>query len=428
NLDKNKEYRIEIFAEKYKKYIIPRIKVSDEDIEVSMVRKIDGTLLEGTIHPYNAESQIMLLENGDILGKTKVEKNGHYKLEVEKVKDGLKTLRVKAEGFNISYKKIYIKKGEYQKNINIELTPKVSSVFGTVKVSGNEKANDILVIIEELNLWQKTNEKGEYYFKYLPIGKYTLRFQKMGYETKKEKIEIRKKEIAELNLNLLPMAKLIIRSNQKKYKLEINGKKEIIENFVLEKKINLGVKNIKASKKGYLEYKNHLDFSEAGEIKEIKIDFESLYSYKLKLQSQLNEIRGLVEKLEIRAAERKIYEVEKLKNINIYAKQLNEIKIKLKKKKKLLYKTDEDIKKKILKLKNNLKELEGKDIGYSEKERQKIEMKQKILDVLQKTLKEKPYTMLKEEIYTFLGDLYLDLGMIETSEWNYKKANEYKSR
>jgi len=427
-MDKNKEYRVEIEADKYKKYIIPRIKVSDKNIEISLIRNISGIILEGNIYPYSAGSQIMLLEDGNILGKTKQKENGYYKFEVDEIKSGQKTLRIRAEGFDTLYKKIDIKKGNRIKQINIELKPIVSTVFGKVKLENIENCEDVLIVIEELNLWQKTNIEGEYFFSNLPIGKYTLDFKKIGYNSKKVKVEVKEKEVEEINLELIPKSKLIIHSNQKEYKLNINGKEEIIEKFVFEKELSLGIKKIIVSKEGYLDYKNNLGFNEPGEIKEIKIDFESLYNHKMKLKSQLNEIEKLIEKLEVREAEKRIYEVEKLKNINIYIKRLNELKIKLKKSKVTLYKTDKEINEKILELKNNLKELNKKDIGYAEKEREIIEMKQKIIDVLQKILKEKPYTMLKENIYVFLGELYLDLGMIETSEWNYKKANEYKSR
>lgn len=67
------------------------------------------------------------------------------------------------------------------------------SLSGTVLDSKSRKPIEMVVVnIKELNMWTTTNKKGEFNFKKLPSGSYTIYSSCLGYEDYLKKIELKK--------------------------------------------------------------------------------------------------------------------------------------------------------------------------------------------------------------------------------------------
>lgn len=69
-----------------------------------------------------------------------------------------------------------------------------NSISGTVKNENNEPVSNVEISISDANIQTKSNEKGQFEIKNLPIGKWTLIFKKDKFEIKSEQIAIGNQE------------------------------------------------------------------------------------------------------------------------------------------------------------------------------------------------------------------------------------------
>ena len=69
-----------------------------------------------------------------------------------------------------------------------------NSVSGTIKNENNEPISNVEISVLDANIYTKSNEKGQFEIKNLPIGKWTLIFKKEKFEIKSEQISIGKEE------------------------------------------------------------------------------------------------------------------------------------------------------------------------------------------------------------------------------------------
>ncbi|MGM0508179.1 MAG: carboxypeptidase-like regulatory domain-containing protein [Fusobacteriota bacterium] len=419
----NKIYKLEVSSPKYKTETL-RLKTG-ESKDINLIRNITGAILEGNISPFTKDVDVMLLGEEDILGKTKTDEDGHFKIEISDIKPGTKKLRIMKEGFFEKNININIKKGDYKKDINIQLEPVINAVYGKVKLANKKAPKGALAIIKELNIWTRVGLNGNYYFKDIPNGKYTVIYQKFGYETEARKVNI-KSEAQEINVDLHPKGNIIINSNIKDYTLIINGKSREIDEKVYNLKLDTGVINLIAQKEGYLIYKNQVELLEPGQKRELTIDFTSISDHKLRLEYQLNEIKKLIERLEIRKAEKRIYEISKLRYIKSYETELKKLKRELNQAKNKLYELDREIENTIREYKKKIKDLKNRDISYGQKRDLLNETIQKAIDYLNGILKKDQYTTMEYDIYKYLGELYFELGMVNISDTNFKRAKALK--
>lgn len=69
-----------------------------------------------------------------------------------------------------------------------------NAISGTVKNENNEPVSNVEISISDANIQTKSNEKGQFEIKNLPIGKWTLIFKKDKFEIKSEQIAIGNQE------------------------------------------------------------------------------------------------------------------------------------------------------------------------------------------------------------------------------------------
>ncbi|TDT69772.1 carboxypeptidase-like protein [Hypnocyclicus thermotrophus] len=426
-LDYKKEYEIRINAPKYKETIIKRAKVGDK-LEVNLKRDVKGNLLKGYIYPFNSNATVMLLDKNKIIATTKADENGYYELETKEKVEGRKIIRVKANGFEEKTIIKTIDKSIENENFNIELEPKISRLSGTVSLNKKEKISNALVIIEELAIWQSTNNKGEYYFKNIPEGKYHIIFKKLGYESKREEITISKGEAVIKNVEIKPIGKMIFRSNIENYTLKINGKRYAIKTKLFERVEGLGLKNIIAEKPGYLSVRTQLKLTEAGEIRDVNIEFLSIEEQDKIVKEKIQKIRDYIANLELTKAEEVLYELSEVKQLKSYEKDYIDIKDELKKAKATLFGIDRNIKFEMENIKSNINISEKKDIGYLEKQRFLEKVYKQSIDRLEKIILTHPYTTYRYDILILQGDIYTKLGMVNSSKNSYEEAKKYINR
>lgn len=427
SLDYTKYYDLVVSSPKYKEKIVKRVTAGD-NLDVNLVRDVEGSIITGYIYPFNSNAQVMLLEKGRIIANTRTDENGYYELEVNKLTSGRKILRVKAEGFEELRLNKTFDNQEIVVNENIALTPLLNKLNGMVVYNRVNKLSNVLVIIEELSIWQFTNENGEYYFKNIPEGTYNVLFKKLGYETRREKLIV-KKENNQLNkTNMSPVAKLIFRSNIPGYKLKINGKNYNINQKVYERLSGMGTLDILATKEGYLPVTTKIKISEAGEIRDITIEFVNREEQNKLVEEKINEIEEAIKNLEIATAEEELYELSEMKTLKAYESDYLNIKTKLKDAKKILFDIDRNIKFEIEKVKQNILAAENEKMGYLEKERKLQKVYKQSIDYLEKMVLYHPYTTFRYDIHTLQGDIYIKMGMINSSKNAYEKAKEYLNR
>lgn len=427
SLDYNKQYDIVVSASKYKNYSIKRAQVGDK-LEANLARDVKGSLITGYIYPFNSNATVMLLDQNKILAKAKMDETGYYELETVKAVSGRKIIRVKADGFEENTVIQTIEKGTKASNFNLELIPKISRVSGKVTLNSKYTSPNVLVYIEELAIWQYTNEKGEYYFKNIPNGKYSLIFKKLGYQSIMEKITVKQGENVTKNSNLVPMGKMVFRSNLENYTLKLNGRKEDIKTKLHEKIEGLGLKTIVAEKPGYLTVRTQIKLTEAGEIRDINIEFISIEKQNKLVRDKIDVIRDLIANLEIAEAERVLYDLSKVKQLKSYEQEYRSIKNDLKKAKATLFGIDRGIKLEIEKIKSNMFAAEDTDVGYLEKQRYLRKVYQQSIDRLEKVVLVHPYTTYRTDILNLQGDIFTKLGMINNSKSSYQEAKKYINR
>ncbi len=426
-LDYTKFYDVVVTSDKYKEAIVQRVTAGD-NLDVNLVRDIEGSIIKGYIYPFNSNAQVMLLEKGRILASAETDENGYYELEVDELKSGRKILRVKAEGFEEErINKTFDKKEEII-NDNIALTPILNKLNGKVVFNGSSELSNVLVIIEELSIWQFTNENGEYYFKNIPEGTYNVIFKKLGYESKREKLVV-KKENEKTNItNMKSVGKLIFRSNLAGYKLSLNGKGYNINQKVFEQVVNMGTLEISASKEGYLPISTKIKLTEAGEIRDIIFDFVNREEQNKLVEEKIAKIEEHIKNLEIADAEAELFQLAEMKTLKAYEVEYLEIKDKLKDAKKILFDIDRNIKFEIEKVKQNIFSAEGEKVGYLEKQRKLQNVYKQSIDYLEKMILYHPYTTFRYDIHMLQGDVYNKMGMINSSKNAYEEAEKYVNR
>lgn len=420
NLDTSKEYKIKFKAEKYKDFELRKIR-SGEKVEVSLIREIKGSLIKGNIYPFNSQAEIMILKKGKILGKTRIDTKGRFELELDSIKSEKYIIRVYAKGFKEERIVKNLNKGKELTGLNIELESLVTSIFGKIE-TGDFERKDCLVIIDELNIWQFTNEKGEYYFNNIPDGKYKLIVKKLGYDEVKKEINIIKQRSKKINIKLRARAKLIIKSNLKNYDLIINGEKERVKNFVFERKLDLGKINVLLKRKGSLDIEDKFFFTEPGQEKTIKIEFKSFQAYKMGLQNRVFEIEDAIESLEVKTAERRLSNFKRMKHWELYKNKVYNLEKNLAEAKISLFEADRNIRKEIKDIRLEIESIENSNMSFR-KRRSKLQKKYKeSLEEIGYILKERHYTSLKSNLYLLQGDIYMKMGMVNSARKSYSDA------
>lgn len=427
SLDYTKYYDVVVSSPKYQENIIRRLSAGDS-INANLVRDIKGTLLKGYIYPFNSGAQVMLLDKGRILATTVVDENGYYELETEKLSSGRKMLRVRAEGFEEKILNKTFNEGELVVNENIELEPLLNKLNGKVVFNNNSDLSNVLVIVEELSIWQFTNEYGEYYFKNIPEGSYNVIFKKIGYETKSERLIVRKQD-SRINKTVMnPIGKVIFRSNLPGYRLTINGQNININQKVYEHFSKMGTLNISASKDAHLSINTRIRLTEAGEVRDVFFEFVNREEQNKLVEDKINTIENYIKNLEIANAEIKLYELSEMPTLKTYEREYLDIKSKLKDAKSILFDIDRNIKFEIEKVNQNIKEIENKKIGYLEKQRSSQKIYKQSIDYLEKVILYHPYTTFRYDIHRLQGDIYVKMGMVNSSKNAYEEAEKYANR
>jgi len=324
-LDSKKIYSIETLDSKYKKNEIKRV-VTGDNVNLNLVREIKGTVISGYISPFNSGAKIMVLDKGQILAETTTDETGYYELEFSEKLSGEKNIRVSAEDFK---DEIFVENFELGKTIyekNVMLLPYTTKISGNVSFDKGNNLSNVLVLIEELGIWQFTNAKGEYYFNNLPESEYEITFKKLGYTTKLEKVKATKDEMSKKDVVLNPIGKLVFRSNIEEYKINLNGKELMINSKLYESIQGMGVITVTGIKSGYLPITTKIKLTEAGEIRDIIFDFVNIEEQNKMVKSKIANINSDIKELKIAEAEESLSELSKMKSLKSYEKDYLEIK------------------------------------------------------------------------------------------------------
>lgn len=427
NLDWEKKYNILIKSKGYKDLEMKGLKVG-EKIDAALAKDIKGVRITGTIYPFNSLAEVMILDNEKILAKTICDENGNYEIDAdENIIDGRKILKIRAKNFKEykEYRTVY--KGQEIKNVNIEIEPLKTSLYGRVTLKDNiYDFENVVVIIEELGMWQYANKNGRYYFADIPWGVYNISYKKLGYKEQKLKSFISDKEIKEINVELIPQSYLFVKSNVSDYEININGKKENVNKKSYEKILSPGTYKINFLKKDYINIEENVILYEAGEIREINLIMKKMSEYKNEMEEKIKELKILIDKGEIKEAEFKIKIILQDKNSYIFKNEIDALILQIKNIKDNLFDVDRYVREKLTFLKKEIENIEKEDLSYGKK-RKKLDNKYKeSIEYLEKVLKEKKYTQLKYEVYNFIGDIYIKMGMENSAKENYEKAKKYK--
>ncbi len=425
NMEDGVDYKITAEAHNYMMQESRAVKAG-ERVNLVLERDIKGAIVSGTIYPFGAEAEVMILDGENIIGRGKTDENGNYEIETDSIKAGRKIIRVRADGFKEAREIRTINEGKENKNINIALTPLAADIFGKVTVEGAKDSSWVYVIIEELNLWQLTDAEGKYYFNGIPEGKYTIIFRKYGYKELKKEMNFLKQSIKEINTDMIPVGRIVVNSNIDGYKLKINDIETTVEKKVYISEQPVGEYNLTASKDGYLNEKVKISISEAGENKEINITFRNAEEYKKYLEGKLSEISELIDGLYVAQAERKIGEFKSLEDWDNYKTEIDKLARKLNQAKGNLFDDDRRILAEISRVKKEINLLENENISYGEKRRKLSEKYKESLDFIEKILSENKYTTYKYEIYMFKSEIYEKSGMITSAGESKAAALKYK--
>lgn len=426
-LDVNKTYTLEIVNPKYKKVEMKRVLAGDK-VEVSLVREVKGTLVNGFVSPFNSGAKVMLLDKGVILGETVSDENGYYEMEFTEALNGDKVIRVSGENFKEESlpTKFDSNKSVYENNVMLK--PYNTKVNGITTFGKNEILSNVLVLIENLGIWQFTNEKGEYYFNNLPEGEYELTYKKLGYTSKKEKVKATKDETSIKNIILNPIGKLVFRSNIEAYKLIINGNEINVNQKMYEYIQGMGVINIVASKNNYLPINVKIKLTEAGEIRDVFLDFINIEEQNAEVKNKIEKIKTYIKDLKITESEELLDELGQIKPLKAYEKDYLDIKSKLSTAKLKLFDIDRSIKFEIEKVKDNIKKDESSKLGYVEKNKNLNKLYKESLDYLEKIILSHPYTTYRYDIHILQSDIFTKMGMPNSSKNSIEEAKKYENR
>lgn len=102
------------------------------------------------------------------------------------------------------------------------VTEPLSAIKGIIVTSDGEPAAYVAVQIKEKNRGTLTNEKGEFVFKKLPPGRYTLQVMLIGYKTMSQEVEVTEDQIIQVKLELeatdKQLKEVIINGTRNRYK------------------------------------------------------------------------------------------------------------------------------------------------------------------------------------------------------------------
>ena len=426
-LDSKKTYIVETFDSKYKKNEIKRVSTGD-NINLNLVREIKGTVISGYVSPFNSGAKIMVLDKGQILAETTTDETGYYELEFSEKISGEKNIRVSAEDFK---DEIFVENFEAGKSVyekNIMLLPYTTKISGNVSFDKGNSLSNVLVLIEELGIWQFTNSKGEYYFTNLPESEYEITFKKLGYTTKIEKVKATKDEMSKRDVVLNSIGKLVFRSNIEEYKINLNGKELNINSKLYESIQGMGIITVTGTKSGYLPITTKIKLTEAGEIRDIIFDFINIEEQNKMVKSKITKINSDIKELKIGEAEESLNELGKMKSLKSYEKDYLEIKGKLKSAKLRLFDIDRSIKFEIEKVKENIKKSEASKVGYVEKNKNLTKLYKESVDYLEKIILSHPYTTYRYDVNILQSDIYAKLGMPNSAKNAMEEAKKYEGR
>lgn len=427
SLDYRKKYDLMVTAKGYRGTILKRVKAGDR-LSVNLVRDITGTLISGYVYPFNSGATIMLLDKDKIIGRGKTDKFGYYEINVDQLVSGRKRLRVKADGFNAQTIIKTFNKGVKNVQKNIVLTPKINRLSGKVVANSGKRLKNVLVIIEELSIWQYTNDKGEYYFKNIPSGNYHLIYKKIGYKASRQKTRITKDEQKYNLTNLKPIGKIIFRSNVVPYRISINGRSATINKKLYEFVSGMGRYKISGTKKGYISVRKTISLTEPGEIRDFNFEYINVTEQNRYVNDKIALINEHIKNLKIVEAEEELYKLSSSKYLKSYESDYIAVRKKLKKAKRELFEIDRNIKKEIEKVRINIDSVEDEDNGYLEKQRKLQDVYKQSIDYLEKIVLYRPYTTYRTDIHNLQGDIYIKMGMINSSKNAYEEAKKYRNR
>ena len=426
-LEPDRVYTLQVINPKYKNYEIKRV-VAGDNLEVNLLRDIKGSVITGFVSPFNSNAKVMLLDKGEILGETTTDENGYYELELANKLVGEKTLRVSAENFSGEFvtEKFGTDKTSYEQNVMLK--PYTTKISGKVSFGKGEALTNSLVMIEKLGIWQFTNNKGEYYFNNLEEETYELTYKKLGYTTVVEKVVATRDEASVKNISLVPIGKVVFRSNIEGYKLNINGKDINVNQKIYEYIQGMGTINISANKSGYLPVELKINITEAGEIRDVFLDFINVEEQNKEVKDKIEKIKSYIKDLKITEAEDLLNELSQIKSLKSYEKEYFDIKSKISNAKLKLFDIDRSIKFEIEKVKDNIKREENNKIGYVEKNKNLTKLYKESLDYLGKIILSHPYTTYRYDIHMLQSDIYIKMGMPNSSKAAVEEAQKYENR
>lgn len=426
-LESNKVYSLEAVNPKYKTAEIKRI-IPGDNVNLSLAREVKGTLISGFVSPFNSNANVMLLDKGEVLAETTTDETGYYEIELPNQISGEKTLRINAENFSGEY---VVENFENTKNIyekNIMLKPYTTKINGVVTFGKGQALGNTLVMIESLGIWQFTNGKGEYYFNNLQEDTHELTFKKLGYTTVNEKIKATKDETSVKNIVLNPIGKIVFRSNLEAFKLNVNGKEFTVNQKIYELIQGMGTFNISATKTGYLPINTKLSLTEAGEIRDVFLEFINIQEQNKEIKTKIEKIKSNIKELKITEAEELLSEISQMKGLKAYEKDYLDISSRLKNAKARLFDIDRSIKFELEKVKDNIKKEEASKVGYVEKNKNLTKLYKESLDYLGKIVFSHPYTTYRYDIHMLQSDIYLKMGMPNSSKNYTEEAKKYENR
>lgn len=427
-LENDKIYSLILTSPKHKTIKVSRV-IAGDKVKVDMLREINGTLISGYISPFNSKAEVLLLKDNVIIGSTKTNVNGYYEIETSEKLLGEVTLRVVADGFEdeLLQDNFNDSKVSYEKNIT--LTPYTTNLGGKVTFGEESQGlQGVYVLIKDLGIWQLTNGDGEFYFNSIPEGDYEVTFEKNGFITGKMNISTAKDEFKNSNIKMESIGKIIFRSNQNDYTIDVNGKIINVGSRIYELIQGTGIINIKAYKKGYLPLITKLNLTEAGEIRDVILDFvDESYQNQI-VEEKISKIKNYIKDLKIVEAENVLVELREIKNIKVYEAEYKDIEGRLRSAKMRLFSIDRSIKFEIEKVKLNIEKAENSKDGYLEKNKELSKIYKESIEYLEKIIESHPYTTYRYDINMIESEIYEKLGMPNSAKKSIAEAKKYEGR
>jgi tetratricopeptide (TPR) repeat protein len=171
-----------------------------------------------------------------------------------------------------------------------------------------------------------------------------------------------------------------------------------------------------------------IKLTEAGEIRDIFFNFVDREKQNKLVEEKISVIEEHIKNLQIAEAEIELYELAEMPTLKVYESEYLDIKNKLKDAKSILFDIDRNIKFEIEKVNHNISTMEEEKIGYLEKQRNLQKVYKQSIDYLEKIVLYHPYTTFRYDIHKLQGDIYVKMGMINSSKNAYEEADKYINR